>query len=144
MITVCNSSCGKVMFSQASIILSKAGRCTPPGQTPLPLARQTSPWPGRHLPGQADTPRPGRQPLAKQTPNPVPSARQTSPGQADTTPARQTPPWADSHCSGRYASYWNVFLFLECKHCIVSQFVKWHLLKEPCHHFGPLGAHLQG
>ena len=42
-----NSSCGKVMFSQASVILSTGGRCTPPkadtppwltssGQTPPP------------------------------------------------------------------------------------------------------------
>ena len=28
------------------------------------------------------------------------------------TPPRQTPPNADGHCSGRYASYWNAFLFV--------------------------------
>ena len=36
---------------------------------------------------------------------------QTTPGQ--TPPLGQTPPPpADSYCSGRYASYWNAFLFL--------------------------------
>ena len=69
--TVRNSSCGKVMFSQASVIMSRkrrGERSTPPRQTPL----------GRH-------------------------------------PSRQTPPPTHTHkkgqCSGRYASYWNAFLF---------------------------------
>ena len=36
-----------------------------------------------------------------------------------TPPPSQTPPWADTpspdgHCSGRYASYWNAFLFEIC------------------------------
>ena len=48
--TVCNSRCGKVMFSQVSVILSTGGRCTPPGQTPWvdtpPLQADTPP--GRH------------------------------------------------------------------------------------------------
>ena len=113
---------------------------TPPGQADTSLGRQTlpwvdTPWPGRHPPGQtpradtptlgrhppwADTPllrtplgRPpcsGRHPLAKQTP----PAKQAPPGQADTPtgrhpPARQTP----LHPSGRYASYWNAFLYLQ-------------------------------
>ena len=57
-----NSSCGNVMFSQASVILSTGRGGVHP------------PW-------------------------------------ADTTP-RQTPsPTQDSHCSGRYASYWNAFMF---------------------------------
>ena len=60
LVTVPNSSCGKVMFSQASVILSTAGRCTPrtdtprqtppgrpPGQTTPPPPRQTTPS-GRH------------------------------------------------------------------------------------------------
>ena len=34
-VTIRNSSCGKVVFSQASVILSTVGRCAPPGQTPL-------------------------------------------------------------------------------------------------------------
>ena len=70
----------------------------PPGQTPLgqtPLG-QTHPW-SRHPPP------PGRHPLGR-------------------NPAGQTPPWADtplhSACweiratNGRYASYWNAFLFI--------------------------------
>ena len=58
---------------------------------------------GVHPPRQ--TPPLGRQPPPGQTP---PSGRH---------PPRQIPPWADtsppqdSHCSGRYASYWNAFLF---------------------------------
>ena len=28
-----------------------------------------------------------------------------------TTPRQTPPPWADGHCCGRYASYWNAFLF---------------------------------
>ena len=63
-------SCGKVMFSQASVILFMGGVWqTPPGQTPIP--------------GQ--TPPPGRQPPA------------------------------DDYCSGRYASYWNAFLYCLCR-----------------------------
>ena len=47
--TVRNSSCGKVMFSQASVILSTGGRCTPlpyadisPGRHPPPPPLQTA------------------------------------------------------------------------------------------------------
>ena len=41
---------------------------------------------------------------------------QTPPGQtplpqADTPPGQTPPPTSDSHCRGRYASYWNAFLF---------------------------------
>ena len=53
-------SCGKVMFSQASVILFTGG------------------------------------------------VSQQALGQ---TPRMQTPPPPDGHCSGRYASYWNSFLF---------------------------------
>ena len=44
-ISVRNSSCGKVMFSQASVILSTRGEVYPPGQTPL---SQTPPTLGRY------------------------------------------------------------------------------------------------
>ena len=37
--------------------------------------------------------------------------RQTHPRQADTPWADTPPPPRDDHCSGRYASYWNAFLF---------------------------------
>ena len=55
--TVRNRSCGKVMFSRASVILSTGGRCTPPwADTPSP-DRQT-PTLGRH-------PLPPRRPLQR-------------------------------------------------------------------------------
>ena len=74
----------------------------PPGtrQTP-PCTRQTPPGPGRHPPGPGrHPPRPGRHP----------------PDQADTPQTRQTPPPREEDCSirsmsGRYASYWNAFLY---------------------------------
>ena len=49
---------------------------------------------------------------------PLPPARQMPPGQTPPL-GRHPPPWADTprsdgHCSGRYASYWNAFLY-----CIV-------------------------
>ena len=104
--TVRNSSCGKVIYFHSclsvhggEVYTSLLARHTPPGQAHTPLSRQT-PWPGKHLPGQADIPL-GRHPPQADTP---PPARQTPPGQADT-------PRADCHCSGRYAaSCWNAFL----------------------------------
>ena len=93
-ITVRNSSCGKVMFSQVSVCprgrgVHPPGRQTPPGQTPAGKIhpRQTHPL-GRHTPW-ADTPPLGRHTSSEQTP----------------------PPPRDSYCSGRYTSYWNAFLF---------------------------------
>ena len=90
-------SCGKVMLSQASVILFRRGEvCIPActeADTPwadTPLGRH----PSRQTPSWADTP-PGRHP-----------PRQTPPSQ--TPPGR--PP--NGHCSGRYASYWNAFLFV--------------------------------
>ena len=89
----------KVMFLHVCVILFtggglRAGR-TPPGQEEPPWAGRTPPGPGRppsreNPPDQADPP----------------------PDQADTTPP---PHEADSRIqstSGRYASYWNAFLFL--------------------------------
>ena len=83
--TVRNSSCGKVMFSQASVILSTGGGVHPPGQTP-PLGRHPPPpadnrsciQPPRQTPPWADTTPLGRHP-----------PRQTPPGRH---PPRQTPP----------------------------------------------------
>ena len=48
-ITVINSSCGKVMFSQVSVCPQGGGRCTPPVA-------------GRHLPSGRQTPPAGRPP----------------------------------------------------------------------------------
>ena len=99
--TVRKRSCGKIMFSQACVKNSDhGGRCTPPlgRQADNPLGRHPHgqhPPMGRHPPGrQVDTPL-GRHPLG-----------QTS-TQAD------TPPTSDGHCSGRYASYWKAFLFIQ-------------------------------
>ena len=77
-------SCGKVMFSQASVILFTGGGVS----DRYPLGRHL---PGRHLPGRH------------------PPTRQTPP-QADTAPGTQTPS-ADGYCCGLYTSYWNTFLF---------------------------------
>ena len=90
--TVRNSSYGKVMFSQVS---------PPWAGTPL----------GGHPPGQTPPP-PAENPLARHSPGKHPLARQP-PGH---TPPGQTPPRKtakDGHCIGRYASYWNTFLFVE-------------------------------
>ena len=138
-------SWAKVMFLQASVILSTGRGCLPqcmmgyhPPGADTPLQEQTPPHgadtpPSRHpleqTPPRADTPG-SRHPL-KQTPpgaDTPPQSRHpqlwsrhppeadTPPG-ADTSPQKQTPPplrEADSgvgSTSGRYASYWNAFLF---------------------------------
>ena len=93
-------SYGKVIFSQASVSHSvHRGGCladTLPRQT---THRQTPPadiHPDRHP--QADTHR--RHP-----------PRQThTPGRHP--PPADTPLPADGYCCGRYASYWNAFLFI--------------------------------
>ena len=99
-------SCGKLMFSQASVILFTGGVSAghppvrhPPGrhstgQTPT---KQTATL-GRHTPW-ADIP-PGRHPLGR-------------------NPLGRHPPPADGYCSGWYASYWNAFLFILDPHPIV-------------------------
>ena len=84
---------------------------TPPKQTStwadIPLGRHSPSWadttprqtthPGQTPPRQ--TPPPGRHPLTRHTPQP------------DTHLDRHSPAPQDGHCSGRYASYWNAFLF---------------------------------
>ena len=122
------------MFLQASVILSTGGVCLSAcWDARPPPTRQTPPGPGRPPRDQADTcPGPGRPP-------PQDQADTTPPDQADPSPpgpgrfppgpgrpppgTRQTPPpgpgrppsrEADASIrsmSGRYASYWNAFLF---------------------------------
>ena len=86
--TVRNVSCGKIMFSQASVILSTGGGgcllLVPGGFRRYP-PQQTTPL-GRHPSGQ--TPLPG-----------------------------QTPLQGNGYCCGRYASYWNAFLSKIRKGC---------------------------
>ena len=85
----------------------------PPGQTP-PWAdtppRQTPP--GRHLPGLGlDTPHgpgPGHPPWAD-----TPLGLGLDTPWADTLPWADTPPPADGYWCGRYASYWNAFMYFK-------------------------------
>ena len=117
LVTVRNSSCGKVMFSQASLILSTgrgwgSGRHPPPGQTP----------PGRPPPPWADT-QPGKHPLGRppwsDTPwvdAPFPWADTNPLGRhhhlprSDITPPRQTSPPPPR----RLPLQWTVRILLEC------------------------------
>ena len=98
-------SCGKIMFLDLSLILFTGGSGRPP-------------W--------ADTPLPGRPPWAD-TPGQTPLGRHPlgrHPVEADTPqgsrhpPREQTPPrsacWEIRATSGRYASYWNAYLFCNC------------------------------
>ena len=115
--TVCNSSCGKVMFSQVSVILSNGGGVHPPRQTPHlrqpPHLRQTplqadSPYSDPPL---ADTPWAdttlGRYP--RHTPSPLRRPPgQTPPGQ---TPPRQTPPFPTPAVSAYSIFVPNITIF---------------------------------
>ena len=86
-------SCGKVMFSQACVKNSvHGGVYTPRGSW------ADTPFLGRHAPW-ADIP------LDRHSPRQIPP-RQTH------TPRADSPHPADGYCSGRYVSYWNVFLYL--------------------------------
>ena len=85
------------------------------------------PAPGRHTPrDQADPPRPGRPPQDQAVTPLPPRTRQTPPWIRQNPPrtrqnpppdqAEPPPPEADSSIrstSGRYASFWNAFLFYQ-------------------------------
>ena len=115
-------SWAKVMFLQASVILSTRGvSASVHAGIPHPL-EQTPPR--ADTPHRPDTP-PGADTPQSRQPPPPPRSRHTLPPRADTpqtrhppeadTPPEQTPPReADSSIrstSGRHASYWNAFLF---------------------------------
>ena len=131
-------SWAKVMFLQASVILSTGGGCLPQcmlGYTPPPGAdtpppgadtpqeqnprEQDTPPRSRHSPEQtptqeqpprADTPPPQQTPLGADPPRSRHPLRSRHPREADTPP-----PEADSgirSTSGRYAAYWNAFLLI--------------------------------
>ena len=110
-ITVHKRSCRKVMFSQACVKDSVHwGRVYPsmhwgrhpPGQTP---PGQTPPWTDTpHQTPTGQTPQ-GRHPPAD-TPCPVHAGIHTP------FPVHTWIHPPDGHCSGRYASYWNAFLFV--------------------------------
>ena len=114
-ITGCNEVVAKVIFLHLFVILFTGG-----GGVCLGACWDTTPLGSRHPP-RADNPpeqmspgsrhHPGsRHPLGADT-----SPRADFPPGAD-PPPQQTPPWkADSgirSMSGRYASYWNAFLFI--------------------------------
>ena len=100
-------SCGKVMFSQASVILSMGGGvpgrhtpwADPPGQTP-----DTHPW--------VDTPS-GKIPLGRHAP-PAQCMLGYTPPCPVHAGIHPPPVHAGIHCSGWYASYWNAFLLVYC------------------------------
>ena len=87
LITIHNSSCGKVMFLHLSVILFAGGWLPlgPGGVYLWEVCLPLGPW------GVVYTP-PGRHPLGRH-------------------PLGRHPP-QDGHCSRRYASYWNAFLLL--------------------------------
>ena len=124
-------SWAKVMFLQASVIMSTDRGCLPQCMLGYPPRADTPPRAdpprSRHTPEQTHPPEqtpPWSRHLPRHPPEQTPSGADTS--QADTPQSRhppasrhpspeQTPPWeADSSIrstSGQYASYWNAFLF---------------------------------
>ena len=85
------------MFLQASVC--------PPGGVCLSACWDTIPQ-SRHPPEQTPPP-PGADPPGADTP------REQTPPQ-EQTPQSRHPSRRDGHCCGRYASYWNAFLFISC------------------------------
>ena len=131
LITGRNEIVAMVIFLHLSVILFTGGRGVgfcfnacwdtnppPPTRQPPPRTRQTRP-------GTRPPPGPGRPPLTRQTPpgpDPPGSGRPppgTRPPRTGRSPRDQTPPpprETDSSIrstSGRYASYWNAFLFMK-------------------------------
>ena len=107
-------SCGQGNVFTGVCLSTGRGGCLPQCM----LGCHTPPGPGRPPWDQGDPPGPGRPPWDQADP---PGTRQTPPGPGR-TPQDQadTPPEADSSIrstSGRYASYWNAFLFIHvmCK-----------------------------
>ena len=113
-------SCGQAnIFTPVCHSVHRGGSASVHAGIPPP----PPPGPGRPPLDQADTPHPpgpGRPPWTRQTP---PWTRQTRPPQTrhppwtrhPPPPDQAPPPEADSSIrstSGRYASYWNAFLFL--------------------------------
>ena len=151
-ITGRNEVVAKVMFLHVSVILLTGGVSgePPPGprRTP-PRTRQTPPWdqgepppgPGRPTPpqDQGDPPGPGRPTQDQGEPPPRPG--RPPPDQGDPpAPGRPRPPPAGKNSSiwsmsGRYASYWNAFLFysvIEVKFSQCRGFFKLLPLRRQC------------
>ena len=105
--------CGKVMFSQASVILSTGGGVssrhppradTPPIQTPW----TDTTW-ADNAPPRADTSL-GRQPPGRHLSGQTPHTGQTDTPPPGQTPLGRHPLPVNGCCGGRYASYGNTFL----------------------------------
>ena len=106
-----NEVVAKVMFLHVSVILFTGGESPGRENPPPPDRENPPPRPGR-------PPGPGRPPPAGRTPR----TRQTPPNQADPpgpgrppqdqAPSPGKPDFRIRSTSGRYASYWNAFLFL--------------------------------
>ena len=77
---------------------------------------------GYHTPLGADPPR--SRPPWEQTPG-ADTPQSRHPPRADTPWSRHTPradtPRRDGHCCGRYASYWNAFLYKWIVYCLTSK-----------------------
>ena len=115
-------SCEGYVFT--GVCLSTGGRgCLP--QCMVGYTPQSRHPPGSRHPPRADTPQsrhpPEQTPPEQTPPEQTPWAdtpQEQTPPRAD-TPLEQTPPGSrpppprDGHCCGRYASYWNAFLFCE-------------------------------
>ena len=131
LVTGCNEVVAKVMFLHVCVILSiggglraalppprdLAGRPPGPGRHPPPDLAENPPWTRQIPPDLADTP-------------PRTWQGEPPPDQADTPPdlAGRTPPPREEDCSirsmsGRYASYWNAFLFYLCSLPLYSEII---------------------
>ena len=130
-----NEVVAKVMFLHVSVILLTGGvsgeppwtKENPPGTRQPPQTRQPPPDQATTPPRTKENPPgPGNPPGTRQ-PHP-PAPRRTPPDQGEPPGTRQPhppqdqgepPPHWEEHCSirsmsGRYASYWNAFLFDMC------------------------------
>ena len=57
---------------------------------------------------------PWSRPLRSRHPHPLEQTPLEQTPLEQTPPSRSRPPQADGYCCGRYASYWNAFLFVMC------------------------------
>ena len=105
--TTTNRHSGSGLNSSSGGELKRYLGCT--GSTPTSAESPQAGTPlGRQPPPRADTRPPGQTPAPWQT---LPLGRH--PLGRHLPARRHNPPPPDGHCSGRYESYWNVFLFLK-------------------------------